>query len=331
MNSDPRISWRGQLHALLQTSMQPLQVQILLWEPSLLQMKWEVWLARRCGGCPLCGQHLMVLCAWVKQVHIVPHHQPVALQARLRPGGGRPSGTRHRKALCLHLSGTPLSACHPSQCLKRVACIKGHSDPLCMAAECGISCLLDVCSSDIRRPGAALPLMRTEHHLSGGHRPRRLQVEGRAAGVRGQLAVLHGCTHLQPPLPSAALEAALRMPFTNQAAAVSLGSMLAEDLSRHVLQATLPPGLLSAFTMQGAWWLGWVERTYQGVLLLREDGQYARALALHAERQVLPQRGPDADVALAAAAVVPVLRLRGQSQPVQHLQQARAPQPVLLC
>ena len=46
VNSDPSNSWRGQLHALLQTSMQTLQVQILLWEPSLLQIKWEVWLAR---------------------------------------------------------------------------------------------------------------------------------------------------------------------------------------------------------------------------------------------------------------------------------------------
>ena len=68
-----------------------------------------------------------------------------------------------------------------------------------------------------------LPLMRTEHHLSGGHRPCRLQIEGSAAGVRGELAVLHCCTHLQPPLPPAALKAALRMPFTNQAAAVHPG------------------------------------------------------------------------------------------------------------
>lgn len=41
---------------------------------------------------------------------------------------------------------------------------------------------------------------------------------------------------------------------------------------------------------------------------------------------MLPKRRADV-----IADVIPSLRLRPQCQPVQHLQQARAPQPVLLC
>lgn len=65
------------------------------------QRPWGVtW---RCSRSALCRQHLMMLSARVKQMHIVAHNQPPALQA------WHASAIPHRrawhcKALCLHFA-----------------------------------------------------------------------------------------------------------------------------------------------------------------------------------------------------------------------------------